>query len=54
MTPREIAFESGLGLMTIYDAIHRGKLPHERIGRRHIVSRVNYQNWLAGLGKTAA
>jgi excisionase family DNA binding protein len=54
MTPREIAFESGLGLLTVYDAIRRGRLPHEKIGRRQIVSRVNYQTWLAGFGSSAA
>jgi excisionase family DNA binding protein len=54
LTCREIAFESGLGLETIYDAIRRGELPHMKIGRRQIVSRINYQIWLASFGKSAA
>ena len=53
LTCREVAAESGLGLQTVYDAIHRGELPHIKIGRRQIVSRPNYEAWLAGLGKTA-
>jgi excisionase family DNA binding protein len=54
LTCREIAFESGLGLQTVYKAIRRGELPHIKIGKRQIVSRSNYQIWLAGLGKSAA
>jgi hypothetical protein len=54
MTCREIVWESGLGLQTVYDSIRTGDLPHVKVGRRQIVSRVNYQAWLASFGKTAA
>jgi excisionase family DNA binding protein len=51
LTCREIAFESGLGLETIYDAIRRGELPYVKIGKRQIVSRVNYHLWLSNFGR---
>lgn len=54
MTCREVAYESGLGLETIYDAVRRGELPYRKIGRRQIISRTAYQNWLAAFGRSAA
>jgi hypothetical protein len=50
MTCREIAYESGLALETVYAAIRAGEIPYRKVGPRHIVSRIAYQNWLAGFG----
>jgi hypothetical protein len=54
MTPREIAFESGLGLRSVYDEICKGRLRHMKVGPRRIISRIAYNEWLAGLGRNAA
>ena len=54
MTPREISFESGLGLETVYDEIQKRRLACMKVGNRHIVSRVAYNRWLATMGGQAA
>ena len=54
LTAREVSYESGLGLQSVYEAMRRGKLAHIRIGRRRIVSRINYERWLAGFGRSVS
>jgi hypothetical protein len=54
MTCREIAYESGLALETVYSAIRAGEIPYRKVGPRHIVSRIAYQHWLANFGQRAA
>ena len=49
MTAREIATESGLGMVTVYDYMNRGVLPSFRVGRWRYVTRLAYQQWLASL-----
>jgi hypothetical protein len=54
MTAREVAFESGLGLETIYEEIRKRRLACVKVGNRHVVSRANYERWLDALGTYAA
>lgn len=54
LTAREVAYESGLGLTTIYEEIHRGRLLCAMVGNRHVVSRINYERWLEHLGRSNA
>ncbi len=44
----DVADLLGLGRNTVYDAVNRGQIPHRRIGRRLIFSRVAVMEWLAG------
>jgi excisionase family DNA binding protein len=50
LTVEQVADLLGLGRNTVYDAANRGEIPHRRIGRRLIFSRVAVLEWLAGKG----
>lgn len=43
----QVAELLGLGINTVYEAANRGEIPHRRIGRRLIFSRVAVLEWLA-------
>lgn len=45
---KQVATLLGLGENTVYDAANRGEIPHRRIGRRLIFSRVAVMQWLQG------
>lgn len=46
MSVDEIAQLLGVGRDTVYDAAGRGEIPHRRLGRRLIFSRVAVLEWL--------
>ena len=48
MTVREAAELLGMGKNATYEAIHTGKIPHIKIGRRIIISRVKFMEMLFG------
>ena len=48
LTPEQIAADTSLHVNTIYQLIKDGKLPHIKLGRRYLISRVEYEKWLAG------
>ena len=43
-----------LGINQTYRALERGEIPGRRIGRRWIVPRIAFEQWLAGAGSSAA
>jgi len=48
LTPEWIAADTSLHINTIYQLIKDGKLPHIKLGRRYLISRIEYEKWLAG------
>lgn len=44
----QVADLLGLGRNTVYEAASRGEIPHRRIGRRLIFSRVAVMQWVQG------
>lgn len=48
MSVDEIAELLGVNRNTVYDAAGRGEIPHRRLGRRLIFSRVAVLEWLHG------
>lgn len=50
--PEDIAKETGLGLNLIYRLLRAGDISHVKAGDRYLVSRPNYEKWLAGKNQT--
>jgi len=50
VTKREIANVMGVGIQTVYTALHRGQIPCHVVGkRRYIVPRERFIRWYLGL-----
>jgi len=47
MTVRELAEELGICVPNAYELVHRQDFPAISLGRRIIVPRVAFENWLA-------
>jgi excisionase family DNA binding protein len=46
---RQIARLLGVGIHTVYDALHRGQIPNRRVGRRrYVVPREAFIRWYLG------
>jgi hypothetical protein len=54
LTGRQIAAETGMGLLSIYAQMDDGSLPFKQVGSRRYVSRPVLEQWLRDFGKTAA
>jgi excisionase family DNA binding protein len=52
LTPEQIAAETTLHINTVYRLIKEGKLPHIKLARRYLISRVEFEKWLAGNHQT--
>lgn len=48
MTVDEAAALIGVSRNTLYEAIRRGEVPHLRMGRRIIIPKARFDEWLAG------
>ncbi|MBA3397146.1 MAG: helix-turn-helix domain-containing protein [Deltaproteobacteria bacterium] len=48
LTVEEVAELLDVGRNTVYEAAGRGEIPHRRLGRRLIFSRVAVMEWLHG------
>jgi excisionase family DNA binding protein len=48
LTPEQIAAETSLHVNTIYRLMKEGKLQHIKLARRYLISRVEFEKWLAG------
>jgi len=48
MTPEEIALDSKIHINTIYFYLKNGVIPHVKLQRRYLVSRLEYEKWLSG------
>lgn len=48
LSVEEVADLLRIGRNTVYEAANRGDIPHRRIGRRLIFSRVAVMEWLHG------
>lgn len=48
MDADEVAELLGVGRNSVYEAANRGEIPHRRLGRRLIFSRVAVLEWLHG------
>ena len=48
LSVEQVAALLKLGKNTVYDAANRGEIPHRRVGRRLIFSRVAVMEWLQG------
>jgi len=46
--PEDIAKATGLGLNLVYRLLRAGEIPHVKAGDRYLVSRGNFEKWLAG------
>jgi len=52
--PEDIAQETGLGLNLVYRLLRAGKIPHVKAGDRYLISRENFEKWLAGESQAPA
>ena len=48
LTPEQIADETSLHVNTIYSLLKKGEIPHVKLSRRYLVSRIEFEKWLAG------
>lgn len=48
LTPEEVAAQTSLHVNTVYRLMKEGKLPHIKLARRYLISRVEFEKWLAG------
>jgi len=48
LTPEQCAAETSLHVNTIYRLIKEGSLPHIKLARRYLISRVEFEKWLSG------
>jgi excisionase family DNA binding protein len=47
LAPRETVEITGISERTTYRMLHRGEIPHIRVGSRYLIPRVALMNWLA-------
>jgi excisionase family DNA binding protein len=50
MTVEEVAYELGISRFSAYREVKDGNLPHIRSGKRILIPRVAFDNWLATCG----
>ncbi len=50
MSVRETADRLGIGINQAYDACKKGHIPNIRLGKRYIIPRAAYLNWMATCG----
>ena len=50
LTPEMVAAETHKHVNTIYRLMKEGKLPHIKLARCYLISRVEFEKWLAGNG----
>lgn len=48
LTPEQFAKETSLHINTIYKLLKDGKLPHIKLARRYLISRIQAEAWLSG------
>ena len=48
LTPEMVAAESHKHVNTIYGLLKENKLPHVKLGRSYLISRIEFEKWLAG------
>lgn len=48
LSPREVARETGLSLGYVYRLLRTNRIPHRRFGRRIVVGRQAFEQYLAG------
>lgn len=48
MSVEQVAEQTGLHPNTIYRLIKTGQLPHIKLCRKYIISRAEFEKWLAG------
>jgi excisionase family DNA binding protein len=48
LTPEQFAEETSLHINTIYKLLKDGKLPHIKLARRYLISRIQAEAWLSG------
>jgi excisionase family DNA binding protein len=48
LTPEQIAAETSLHVNTVYALLKKNEIPHVKLCRRYLVSRVEFEKWLAG------
>ena len=52
LTPEMCAHEAHKSPATIYGLIKKNKLPHVKLGRSYLISRIEFERWLAGQSNT--
>lgn len=48
LTPEMVAAECHKSTATIYRLIKENRLPHIKLGRSYLISRTQFEKWLAG------
>jgi excisionase family DNA binding protein len=48
LTPEMVAAETHLHVNTVYRLLKTNKLPHIKLSRVYLISRVEFEKWLAG------
>ena len=48
ISAEEISIETGLCIPSVYQGLERGEIPGRRVGKRWVVSRVRFVEWLHG------
>jgi len=54
LTPKEVAYASGIGQIAIYSFLKEGLLKSVRVGKAHYIPRPEYQRWLHQFTRTDA
>jgi len=53
MTPEMVAAQAHKHINTIYRLLKENKLPHVKLSRSYLISRVEFEKWLAGQSNQA-
>ena len=48
MAPAEVSRALKCGINQVYESLRRGEIPNRKIGRRYIISRRRFYQWLDG------
>ena len=48
MSVEQVSRETGLHPNTVYRLIKTGQMPHIKLARRYLISRVEFEKWLSG------
>ncbi len=46
LTPKDVCEKTGLSKGTVGKLLRTGQIPSRRAGRRYLISRANYEQWL--------
>lgn len=54
LSPRELAYISGMGQSAVYQLIREGSIPSIQVGKKFYIPRPQYQRWLEEISGACA